>query len=302
MKRFALACIAISALAGAAPARADSSTGGAFILPGYGARAWGMAGAVSAVIDDESALDWNPARISLAARSLGASYVNLVPGASLGQAQLAFVMPLSQPANGVATHAVGAMFSNLSADIAGGTSYSENHLRAVYAYTPQPLVSVAIAGQAFFSRGDIGGFDAWGTSVDFAGRLSLSKNWDLGAVGKDMFSRYSFDDGRDSHKETSVVLGIATRRIPMVTLSADVVRQYASWTRALFGFETVYLVDHLALRGGLAMNRAGESRTAVSFGASLRAWNARLVVHYGATLDDETAFGTTHRVSLGVRM
>lgn len=303
MKRATAILVALVAFAGfASGARAESSTGGAFLLPGYGARAAGMAGATSALIDDEGALDWNPARIALCARAAGASFVRLVPGASLNQAQIAFVTPLTAPVDGVARHAAGAMLTNLSADIVGGESYSENHLRAAYAFTPQPLVSVAIAAQLFHSHSGVAGFDAWGSSIDFAGRLSLSENWDVGVVARDLFSRYSFEDGRDAGKESSVVVGLATRSLPMVALSADVVRQYASWTRVLVGAETDYIFSRLALRAGAAFRSAGESRAAASFGASLRGFDARVVVHYGATLDDEQAFGTTHRVSLGVRI
>ncbi len=289
-------------LATAPRVHAESSTGGAFLLSGYGARAAGMSGAVSAVIDDESAIDWNPARISLSPRTAGASFVQLVPGASLDQAQIAFVAPLTPPENGVARHGIGVMLTNLSADIAGAESYSENQLRAAYAFSPQPLVTVAIAGQLFFAQSGVSGFDAWGSSVDFAGRLSLTRNWELGIVGRDLFSRYTFDDGHDARKEHRVVLGIATRSIPMITVSADAVRQYATWSAGLLGVETDYIFSHLSLRAGAAVRRAGESRTSVSFGASLRAFEQRLVVHYAATLDDETAFGTTHRFGLAVRI
>jgi hypothetical protein len=68
------------------------------------------------------------------------------------------------------------------------------------------------------------------------------------------------------------------------------------------GAETGYLFDHLSLRGGVAFLNAGEARAAYTFGASVRAGRDRLTVHYGASLDDEEAFGTTHRVSLGVRL
>jgi hypothetical protein len=224
----------------------------------------------------------------------------LIPGASLNQGQLAFVTPLTQPEHGVARHAVGALYTNLSADIAGVETYTENHLRAVYAFTPQPVVSVGIAAQLFFSQSGVSSFDAWGSSFDFAGRISLSEHWDIGLVGKDLFSRYSFQDGTDAHKETSVVVGLATRSVPRVTLAADLVRQYASWTQMLVGVESDPIFSHLVLRGGVNLRTAGESRTAYSFGASLRAFDQRLVVHYGATMDDETAFGTTQRLSLAV--
>jgi hypothetical protein len=296
---------AVLAAALAPAARAESSEGGAFRLPGYGARAWGMAGAVVARVDDESAVDWNPAGMSACVRSLGLSYVDLVPDASLGQSQAVFVMPLGDARDegtGRVRHVGGAMFTHLSADVGDGLSYRENHLRLAYAFTPEPLVSVAIAGQAFLSSSGVAGFDAWGTSVDFAARLSVTSRWSFAAVGRDVFSRFSYDDGRDYHKETHYVVGLARQGLYGVDLEADVVYAYGDWTRALVGAETGYLFRRLALRGGLSFLSAGESRTAYAFGASVRAAGERLSVHYGASLDDEDAFGTTHRVSLGLRL
>ena len=146
-----LLALALLCAAHAGPVRAESSEGGAFRLPGYGARAWGMAGAVVARIDDESAVDWNPAGMAACVRTLGISYVDLVPDASLGQSQAVFVMPFGPARDaetGASRHVAGAMFTNLSADLGGDESYRENHLRAAYAFTPEPVVTVAIAATA----------------------------------------------------------------------------------------------------------------------------------------------------------
>lgn len=286
-------------------AAAESSEGGAFRLPGYGARAWGMAGAVVARVDDESAVDWNPAGMASCARTLGLAYVDLVPGTSLGQSQAVFVMPLGEARDlttGRARHVAGAMLTHLSADIGDGQSYRENHLRAAYAFTPEPLLTVAMAGQAFLSSSGVAGFDAWGTSVDLAARLSLTRKWSVAFVGRDVFSRFSYDDGRDYRKEAHYVFGLGRRGLRGVDLEADVVYAYGDWTRGVLGAETDYFFRHIALRGGVAFLNAGEARTAYTFGASVRAAGERLSVHYGASLDDEDAFGTTHRVSLGVRL
>jgi hypothetical protein len=306
MKFHVFIAIAIVVTLGASPgARAESSQGGAFLLSGYGARVWGMGGAGVALVDDESALDWNPARLSLAPRALGASYVNLVQGTSIGQSQVVFVTPFGHAAseeNTISRHAGGVMFTNLNADVLGGESYSENHLRVAYAFSPEPLVSVAIAGQVFFSNSGVSGFDAWGTGVDFAARLSLSPKWEMGIVGRDAFSRYTYSDGRDYDKERQYVIGVSTHAVRGVALSADVVRSYSMWSRAVLGAETDYLFSFLSIRAGLTFREAGESRSAAAFGASVRAFSGRLTLHYGANLDTETAFGTTHRVSLAVRL
>jgi hypothetical protein len=124
-------------------AAAESSQGGAFKLPAYGARAWGMGGAFVVLADDESAVDWNPAGLAHARRAAGASYLQLMEGVSAGTSQLVFVMPLTDARHetGAATHAVGAMLTNFTVDVAGSDeTYSENYLRVAYAFTPEPLV------------------------------------------------------------------------------------------------------------------------------------------------------------------
>lgn len=297
-----LVAAAVAAVSPATRAHAESSQGGAFQLPAYGARGWGMAGAFVVRADDESAVDWNPAGLSTASRVAGASYLQLVEGLSVGQSQIVFTTPLSGTRNetGGARHAVGVMFTNLSADVAGDETYTENHLRLAYAFTPEPLVSFGMAATGFMSKSGVTGFDAWGTSFDLTGDLSLSRAWSMAVVARDVFSRYTYDDGRDYDKEPQYIVGLAWAGASRVALEGDIVRSYGGWSRASLGAETEYFFSHVALRGGIAWLRAGESRTVPSFGVSARA--RRLTLHYGATLDEDDAFGRTHRVSLAVRI
>ncbi len=299
-----LLAVGVGAMVGAPKVRAESSQGGAFQLPAYGARGWGMAGAFVVRVDDESAVDWNPAGLGRASRSAGVSYLQLVEGVSMGQSQLVFAMPLGQGRHetGVARHAAGVMLTNLSADVLGGETYSENHLRLAYAFTPEPLVSFALAASAFVSQSGIPGFDAWGTSFDASGLLSLSRAWSIALVARDPFSRYSYDDGRDYEKEPQYIVGVAWQGESHFGAEIDVVRSYGDWTRLSFGAETGYFFSHVALRAGVAFLPADETRTVPSFGVSARAFAARLSLHYGATLDEEDAFGRTHRVSLAVTL
>jgi len=301
----ALFAAAVAIAATAPKVRAESSQGGAFHLPAYGARGWGMAGAFMVRVDDESAVAWNPAGLGTAPRALGASYLQLVEGVSAGQSQLVFTMPISRVRNdgtGSARHAAGVMLTNLSADIVGGETYSENYLRLAYAFTPEPLVSFGLAFAGFASTSGVEGFDAWGTSFDITGKLSLSQTWSVALVARDVFSRYSYDDGTDYDLEPQFILGLAWLGDRRFAVEGDVVRSYGGWSRAALGVETEYFFSYVALRGGLAWLNTGESRTVPAFGVSVRAFADRLTLHYGANVDEEDALGVTNRVSLAVRI
>jgi hypothetical protein len=274
-----------------------------FMVPPYGARAWGMAGAVIARIDDESAVDWNPAGIARCPRTAGVAYVELVPDAFVTQAQAVYVQPIAgtrDPETGVVSHVAGAMLTTMSFDVGEGQTYTENHLRVAYAYSPQPLVSFGFAGELFVSKSGVTGFDAWGTAVDLAARLSITHAWSLAVVGRDIFSRYSFDDGRDSSKEEQYIVGLAHSSSGL-SFEIDTAYLHEGWLRTMVGAETSYLFNVVALRGGVTLRSVGEARTTYSFGTSVRMAN-RLFLHYGVNLDEEDAFGTIHRFSLAVRI
>jgi len=292
--------------AGHRDAFAGFSRGGAFKSPGYGARAWGMAGAAVSTIDDEGAVYWNPAMLALVGSStVGASYIDLVPGASAHQSQLAYVHVIQQTDHDttvrhVARHVVGALYTNLRLGIHSGESYDENTLRLAYAYTPDYFLSFAIAGDVFASTSEVGGFKSKGTSVDLAFRIMLTENVTVGLVARNAFSRYSYNDGTDYRREREFVLGIASRRISYVTIEGDVVWAHGDASRWVLGAETQYLFNVLALRGGIAAIRTGESRTVPYFGFGARI--SRLSLHYNASLDNENAFADTHRFTLSVSL
>lgn len=299
----ALVCTVVTLAAMAPPVHADSAQGGPFLVPRYGARAWGMAGAVIARIDDESAIDWNPAGLATAVRSAGISAVKLVPDAYLNQGQAAYVMPISHTRDaetGVARYAAGAMYTNISADVGAGETYSENHLRLALAYSPQPLITFAISGQLSLATTGVENFDAWGTGIDMGTTLRVTPAWSLAFVARDVFSRYSFEDGRDARKDHQWVAGIAHRVPGGIDLEADFVYVHDGWLHTLVGAETPYIFGRVALRSGIAILSSGEGRQQYAFGVSARA-TSNLFLHYAANVDDEDAFGTTQRFSLGVR-
>lgn len=287
-------------------AHAGYSKGGAFRSPGYGARAWGMGGAVVATLNDEGAVYWNPGMMAeLPANTVGASYINLVPGATAHQSQLAYAHVLqeaepNETGRRMARHAVGALYTNLRLAVQSGESYDENMLRIAYAYTPDYFITFAFAADVFASRSEIPDFGASGTSVDAAMRVVLTKNVKLGLVVRNAFSRYSYSDGADFKREREFALGVSTAASRYADVEGDVWYAHGGISRLTIGVETDYLFDVLALRAGLAAISSGESRSLPYFGFGVRV--SRLALHYNADLDEETAFADTHRFTLSVSL
>ena len=290
--------------AGFTDAGAGYSQGGAFKSTDYGARAWGMGGAGVAGINDEGAVYWNPAMMALLpSHTAGASYINLVKGTTARQSQVAYAHVLEKSERDdvrgvVARHAIGALYTNLSLDIQGGTGYSENTLRVAYAFTPDYFISFGLAGDVFMSSADVEGFDAAGTSVDAALRISLLEDLTVGLVMRNAFSRYSYDDGTDFRRERVFVAGASTTLFRQVKTQADLIFAHGDLARAIIGAETDYFFEHLALRAGFAAINTGEPRNVpyVGFGVGYD----RFHLHYNANLDKETAFESTHRFSLSI--
>lgn len=297
---------AVVIFAGWDVALAGYSKGGAFVSPGYGARAWGMGGATVATLDDEGSIYWNPGMMAMVpSHTVGASYIDLVAGATAHQSQLAYVHVLKaiEPDEADRTtgrHAAGVLYTNLRLGIQSGESYDENTLRLAYAYTPDYFISFAFAAEAFASHSDVPGFKARGTSVDGALRVMLTKNMTLGFVVRNAFSRYSYTDGADFKREREFVLGVSTGATRFARIEGDVVWAHGDPSRWLIGAESDYLFGILALRAGFAVIKAGESRSLPYFGFGVR--YSRLALHYNANFDKETAFADTHRFTLSVSL
>jgi hypothetical protein len=284
------------------PAQAGYSRGGVFTAPGYGARAWALGGAATAIGADEGATYWNPALLSLLGRGrLGLSYVEPVPGAEVRQSFVAYAVPLKrgvadEPQLSFNEHTIGVLYSNLLLEVADGRAYTENSLLIGYSYAPEYFVSVGASVGVLLGSDDIGTADAKGTTVSAGIRVELAERLTLAAVVQNAFSHVMFDSGEDYPLDRSFTLGLGVRLLKNATIEGDVVGAFGGVARAVLGGEATLFSDALALRGGVSAITAGESRAVphVGLGVGFR----RFSLDYNANLDSEEAFGGTHRFSL----
>jgi hypothetical protein len=306
VKRPRLVCILAVAILGVlwSPVFGGYSRGGSFTAPGYGARAWGMGGAAVAIGADEGAAYWNPALLSLLAGGrLGLSYVEPVPGADVRHSFLAYASPLKrgnpdEPNLAFNSHAIGIVYSNLNLEIPDGRAYSENALLIGYSYSREYLVSFGVSMGVLFSSGDVGNFDARGTTVHAGMRAAVFERLTLGFVVRNAFSYVMFDSGEDYSLDRSLALGLGMRILENATIEGDVVAAFGGIARLVLGGEATLFSDVLALRGGLSAVTAGESRVLPHMGVGVGFRRFRL--DYNANFDDEEALGNTHRFSLAV--
>ncbi len=288
------------------PAYGDYSKGGPFASPGYGARAWGMGGAAIATSGGEEAVYWNPAMLSyLRENRIGASYINLVPGAKAYHSHLVFAMALERTdtvdiGRTIASHAVGILVGNLRLELSDDSGYSENTFRFAYAYTPDYFVSFGAAFNALVMTSDFSSFGGTGTSVDAGMRLHLLQNWTFGFVARNAFSRLSYNDGANFSLLRSFALALATNKIPSVEAEVDIVLAHGGISRYIIGAEATLFSGMLALRGGISSLHSGENRTIPHLGLGFKFLRFRL--NYNANLDSENAFADTHRFSLSAAL
>lgn len=307
---FGIVMLMIASLAAlcALPERAFSgySRGGAFMAPGYGARGWGMGGAVVASGGDEGAVYWNPAYLACIEREqVGFSYVNLVPGAQARQSMLCYARSIRRPPGNdygrrVSSHAAGFLYGNLSLELSDERAYSENVFRFAYAYTPDEFLSVGAAASILVSRSDIEEFDATGSAIDVGLRLQLSAGTSFGFVARNAASRVNYGDGYDETLGRQYTAAFSAKPRAGLLMELAAVFAHGSLSRATLGGEYALFPDVAFLRGALSSLTAGEHRLLphVGLGFKLR----RIILNYNANLDSDQGLDDTHRFTVSVQL
>lgn len=287
MKRPIFACIIIALL----PQLVLAADGGAFLRIGVGARALGMGGAFVALVDDPTAIYWNPAGlVFLEAGELSSMYTNQF---GLG-AHFSF-LAYGQPVGKHGAWAAGLI--NLTLGDIPLTGLDERGRPVVIGYTGTTETALLIAYAQMLFRTPLGatvkvihqslvGTSGWGLGLDIGSNFAFLSNVSLGMVLRTGFVDWA--TGERSMFPAQVVFGMAYRPFPQLALAADVGLRTGQRLELHAGIE-YFIIPQLALRLGL-------DRTSPTLGLGVRV--ARLKLDYAIALH---ALGLSHRLSFGMR-
>lgn len=298
-----------------AAARADGGgwgTAGAFANLEPGGRGAGLAGALAPLVDDATAVHWNPSRlVALDRRALAVTYADLF-GLGLARHTAVFLafprraraldwedgrLRANEGAPGSAW-GLGVQATGVDLD---PESYAEYDVALAYARRGALGLAWGAAAHGLFVRGDLSEASASGFSAD----LSLNRAWgahvDACLVLRSLLSRLDWKGADGEALRPSAQLGLVAR--PVIALAIPVVATYdfdaGALTEAAAGAEWQAFGETLVLRAGLRWRDDGdEAEVRPAAGAGLR-WKD-LAFDYGLAMGPE-ALGDTHRLSLHVR-
>jgi tetratricopeptide (TPR) repeat protein len=227
-----------------------------------GARAVAMGGAFSSVADDGTALFWNPAGlVQIGNQEISAAYADLY-GSGIRDNFLAFVLPLS-PTQAVAADWYHSGFGDSELD------FGENRFDLAYALRLRKYLAAGLTGKFLTRSTDLDGFNVRsgrGVGMDLGLLATPADGVRVGLAAQDVFdTEITYSDGGGSSKvlPRNVRVGASYSPRPWVTVALDVDDRYH------LGSE-FWLLDRIALRGGIEKDRDGSEDACYGFGAGFK--------------------------------
>ena len=287
-------------LLSSAPAVFAGGTTASFLKLGSGARATGLGGAFTAVVDDINSISYNPAGLANLKKSeFGFTRAELVEGVSynfLGYSKLVAKGSIGLGVNYLGQSSIEGRGANREAT--GGFRASDTAINLAYG---RPLTARASLGLNFkYITSRIAGESANGWAVDAGWQYKMPvKGLSLGFAAQNIGPKIKFLEEGSSLPLTARA-GAGYMLLDNVLLSFDVGRQINE-SKTVFSFGSEYAVfNSFFMRAGYLGNAtAGGSGLAdaggfkAGFGLKLKGFN----LDYAVTPFGD--IGKAHRISLG---
>ncbi|MFH1144916.1 MAG: hypothetical protein V1774_10275 [Candidatus Eisenbacteria bacterium] len=286
---------------------------GAFANLEPGGRGSGLAGALGPLVDDPTAIHWNPSRLVLVEqRAIAATYADLF---GLGLARhtalfLAFPRQArdmgwadgrlrASPGRVNSAYGIGVQATLVDFD---PSSYAEYDLSLTHARRGALGLVWGLTGHGLLVRSDLTDVSASGFSADLAVGRSLGRGMEASLIARSLFSTLAWDGGARENLHPTTQLGLLFRphRGLAVPVAATYDLEASALNEAALGVEWQAVGETLLLRAGARWRDDGvEADLRGAAGAGLR-WNG-LGFDYGLTMGPED-LGETHRLSLLLHM
>jgi hypothetical protein len=306
--------LALLCLLAAGAARADgggSAVAGAFADLEPGGRGAALAGALAPLVDDPTAVHWNPARlVTVSRRGLTATHadlfgLDLVHHAALycafprGRREVGWHEGRIEPRRGDVASCFGLGLQATWVDLAPEPeAYAEYDLSLAYAARGWGGIAYGVTAHGLLVRSDLTGVGARGFSCDLALNRAVRPSVEASLVLRSLLSSLSWDESGQEQLRPTAEAGLLVRPRPALALPATVTYdlEAAMLYEAAAGVEWQAIGRTLVLRGGLRWRDDGdEARLQGAAGAGVQ-WK-EIGFDYGLAMGREE-LGETHRLSL----
>jgi len=284
----------------------EFSEGGSFLPLGHGARAHALGNAAVGLMRDDGAIYWNPANLAWQqqATSLTLMHADLLEGVGDGYNTLSFGrvagsrLGLTQQAMRPSRWGYGLFLSRMGVEFPSGKNWVENTFTFGAAVALNNFTSVGIGLKGLVASNDFESANGRGAGFDLALTVLVLEKLTVAAVGRDVWTRVSWDTSTWETLKPTVTFGLELRPARAWTSEVDFLLRQGTLQAIAFGVEWQAYRELLWLRGGAYALRPGDSRVAPSAGVGVH--YSRLVLDYGFRVDDEDAQGIGHRVALRI--
>lgn len=284
-----------------------AADGGAFTTRDHDARGLAMGGATITLVGGDAAVRWNPSRLPFQhGRSVTVAHGDIIEDFSSGLTTISVAVPWGgSPTDeyGIGRSprwAVGGFLSRFGLDeVAGSASWSETAVSGAVSRTFWDYAAAGVSLRYLNVGSDIEEGSANGAAADLAMSLETTDQTRAALVVRNIASTLRWKSGRDETLPISVDLAFSYthQRYGAAEMAFKVDGDGLATTS--IGAEAALAQGGLVLWGGFKRISDDPPRNVPSLGVGVPAGS--LEIGYGASFDEDQAFGTTQRFSVSAR-